>query len=254
MEIIDKLEVNKRGPYAGIVGYFDFSGNLDTAIAIRTMFWDGERAYMHAGAGIVADSNPDDEDLECSNKAKALLTAAGIASAVFGPGQEMKSVWLAEQAKIFTQPKPVDLDFGIVRVHGSDGLKFLQSLVSQDLQDMEVGECRPSLLLDPSGKMVAKFLVGRNSPEEWLLIGDRDRAEDLLTGLTRYLIRTDAEVGIPTNFGVEAIVSCDLSALETIGPTFLLARAEINLGLTLNSEKQNPVEDELGGWRASADS
>ena len=62
-----------------MVGYVDFSGNLDTAIAIRTMVWRGDQATLQAGAGIVADSNPDDEDLECRNKARALLTAAAAA-------------------------------------------------------------------------------------------------------------------------------------------------------------------------------
>ena len=76
MEIIDELEPTKRGPYAGVVGYLDFSGNLDTAIAIRTMLWRDGEASVQAGAGIVADSGPADEDLECRNKARALLTAA----------------------------------------------------------------------------------------------------------------------------------------------------------------------------------
>jgi anthranilate synthase component 1 len=79
MEIIDALEPVKRGPYAGVVGYLDFSGNLDTAIAIRTMVWRDGNASVSAGAGIVADSDPSDEDLECRNKAKALLTAAAAA-------------------------------------------------------------------------------------------------------------------------------------------------------------------------------
>jgi anthranilate synthase component 1 len=79
MEIIDALEPTKRGPYAGVVGYVDFSGNLDTAIAIRTMVWRNGRASVQAGAGIVADSVPADEDLECHNKARALLTAAAAA-------------------------------------------------------------------------------------------------------------------------------------------------------------------------------
>jgi anthranilate synthase component 1 len=79
MEIIDELEPVKRGPYAGVVGYVDFSGNLDTAIAIRTMLWRHGRASVQAGAGIVADSDPADEDLECHNKARALLTAAAAA-------------------------------------------------------------------------------------------------------------------------------------------------------------------------------
>jgi anthranilate synthase component 1 len=76
MELIDELEPTKRGPYAGVVGYVDFSGNLDTAIAIRTMLVaPGGRASVQAGAGIVADSDPALEDLECRNKAAALLAA-----------------------------------------------------------------------------------------------------------------------------------------------------------------------------------
>ncbi len=75
MEIIDDLEPVKRGPYAGVVGYVDWSGNLDTAIAIRTMFCAPTGTSLQAGAGIVADSVPDDEDLECRNKAAALLAA-----------------------------------------------------------------------------------------------------------------------------------------------------------------------------------
>ena len=79
MEIIDDLEPVKRGPYAGVVGYLDFSGNIDTAIAIRTMVIQGERASVQAGAGIVADSIPEQEDLECRNKARALLLAVPAA-------------------------------------------------------------------------------------------------------------------------------------------------------------------------------
>ncbi len=76
MEIIDEFEPVKRGPYAGVVGYIDFSGNIDTAIAIRTLVVgpDG-RAAVQAGAGVVVDSVPEHEDLECHNKAKALLAA-----------------------------------------------------------------------------------------------------------------------------------------------------------------------------------
>jgi anthranilate synthase component 1 len=75
MEIIDELEPVRRGPYAGTIGYVDFSGNLDTAIAIRTMFVGPKGAVLQAGAGIVADSVPEDEDLECHNKVAALLAA-----------------------------------------------------------------------------------------------------------------------------------------------------------------------------------
>jgi len=80
MQIIDDLEPTKRGVYGGVVGYVDFSGNLDTAIAIRTMVVtpDGH-ATVQAGAGIVADSDPAEEDLECQNKAAALLAAVPAA-------------------------------------------------------------------------------------------------------------------------------------------------------------------------------
>ena len=75
MQIIDDLEPTKRGPYAGIVGYFDLSGNVDNAIAIRTMVITESIASVQAGAGIVADSDPESEYQECWNKAAALLAA-----------------------------------------------------------------------------------------------------------------------------------------------------------------------------------
>ena len=81
MEIIDELEATRRGPYGGVVGYVDFSGNLDTAITLRTLVTtpDGPRAWVQAGAGVVADSEPAEEDLECANKAAALLAAVATA-------------------------------------------------------------------------------------------------------------------------------------------------------------------------------
>jgi anthranilate synthase component 1 len=79
MEIIDELEPVARGPYAGAVGYVDFSGNLDTAIALRTSVMKGTTAWVQAGAGIVVDSDPASEYNECVNKAKAVLTAIAAA-------------------------------------------------------------------------------------------------------------------------------------------------------------------------------
>ena len=79
MEIIDALEVRKRGVYGGVVGYLDFSGNLDMALAIRTMVVVDGIGSVQAGAGIVADSDPVDEELECHNKAAALLAAVPAA-------------------------------------------------------------------------------------------------------------------------------------------------------------------------------
>ncbi len=80
MEIIDRLEVSRRGLYGGVVGYFDFAGNSDVAIAIRTAVLKDGRAYVQAGGGIVADSVPASEDLESRNKAAAALRAVVTAS------------------------------------------------------------------------------------------------------------------------------------------------------------------------------
>jgi len=79
MEIIAELEPEKRGPYAGAVGYFSFSGNMDMAIAIRTMVMTKGIAYTQAGCGIVYDSVPEREYEESMNKARALLKAVNQA-------------------------------------------------------------------------------------------------------------------------------------------------------------------------------
>lgn len=79
MQIISELEGERRGVYAGAVGYFGFNGNLDTCIAIRTIAMRGRRAAIHAGAGIVADSDPDKEYQETLNKAGAMLKAIALA-------------------------------------------------------------------------------------------------------------------------------------------------------------------------------
>jgi anthranilate synthase component I len=75
MEIIEELEPARRGVYGGAIFYADFSGNLDSCIAIRTLFMEGEKGYIQAGAGIVADSVPVKEHEECGNKAKAVVRA-----------------------------------------------------------------------------------------------------------------------------------------------------------------------------------
>ncbi len=82
MEIISELEPDARGPYAGAVGYFGFDGNLDTAIAIRTVLLQDGVAHFQVGAGIVADSNPEGEYRETMNKAGAMLRALGSAQAM----------------------------------------------------------------------------------------------------------------------------------------------------------------------------
>lgn len=81
MEIIAELESDRRGPYAGAVGYFDLSGNLDTAITIRTIVMKDSVAYAQAAGGVVFDSVPELEYMETQNKARALLRAIEQAEA-----------------------------------------------------------------------------------------------------------------------------------------------------------------------------
>jgi anthranilate synthase component 1 len=76
MEIIDELEREKRGPYAGCIGYFGARGEMDTCIVLRTAVVKDGRMHVQAGAGIVYDSDPASEQQECVNKAKALFRAA----------------------------------------------------------------------------------------------------------------------------------------------------------------------------------
>jgi anthranilate synthase component 1 len=79
MEIIDSLEVTRRGPYAGVVGYFDFSGNLDTCITIRSIVASNGVAYVQAGAGVVADSLAEAEAEETRQKAAGMIKAVAAA-------------------------------------------------------------------------------------------------------------------------------------------------------------------------------
>jgi anthranilate synthase component 1 len=79
MEIIDELEPHQRGIYGGAVGYVSYTGNLDLAIAIRTLVSTGDTIYVQAGAGLVADSVPELEYAECVNKARAVLRAVAMA-------------------------------------------------------------------------------------------------------------------------------------------------------------------------------
>lgn len=83
-EIIDELEKDSRGVYGGAIGYLDFSGNLDVCIAIRTAVKQGDKVYIQAGAGVVADSIPENEYMECANKAGAVIEAVKRASEVNG--------------------------------------------------------------------------------------------------------------------------------------------------------------------------
>jgi anthranilate synthase component 1 len=84
MEIIDELEPTARGPYAGAVGYIDFSGSMDTAIGLRTCVVRGTTAWVQAGAGVVVDSDPSREYDECVDKAAAVLSAVAAVDTMDG--------------------------------------------------------------------------------------------------------------------------------------------------------------------------
>lgn len=88
LELIEELEPTRRGLYGGVVGYLDFAGNADTAIAIRTGLVRDGTAYVQAGGGIVADSDPVAEDNECLNKARAVLNAVATAETLRLPGEQ----------------------------------------------------------------------------------------------------------------------------------------------------------------------
>jgi anthranilate synthase component 1 len=79
MEIIDELETRRRGPYGGCVGYVDYSGNMDMAIAIRTMLIQDDAIFVQSGGGIVADSDPETEYQETVHKGRALIQAIDMA-------------------------------------------------------------------------------------------------------------------------------------------------------------------------------
>ncbi|HEV7241038.1 MAG TPA: anthranilate synthase component I [Thermoanaerobaculia bacterium] len=88
MELIDRFESTRRGPYAGAVAYFSFNGNLDSCITIRTVVLANDRAYVQAGAGIVSDSDPATEYVETENKSMALRRAISVAKAALKRGEK----------------------------------------------------------------------------------------------------------------------------------------------------------------------
>ncbi|MDY6811436.1 MAG: chorismate-binding protein, partial [Actinomycetota bacterium] len=92
MELIDEHELTRRGLYGGIVGYLDFAGDADTAIAIRTALMADGRAFVQAGGGVVADSEPEYEYNEARNKATAVLNAVAAAATMERVGADDETV------------------------------------------------------------------------------------------------------------------------------------------------------------------
>ncbi len=92
MQIIDEIEPHRRGPYGGAVGYFDYRGNMDTCIALRTMVIKDGIVHVQAGCGVVADSDPDAEYEETVNKAKALIKAIDVTASRLNAANNASSV------------------------------------------------------------------------------------------------------------------------------------------------------------------
>ena len=193
MEIIDELEPTKRGVYGGVVGYIDFSGNLDTAIAIRTMVVtpDG-RASVQAGAGIVADSDPQSEDEECAHKAGALLVAVTAAPphgrARVEAMSDLETEALRHGAGAYRTVRDV------LAVRGVDAESYLQGQLSQDLTALAVGGSADSLLLEPDGKLTALLRVTRTDGQGFVLDVDGGYGETVAARLRRFLLRSKVEL------------------------------------------------------------
>ena len=182
MEIIDELEPTKRGPYAGVVGYFDFSGNLDTAIAIRTMIVTADgRASVQAGAGIVADSDPEAEDLECRNKAAALLAAVPAARRM--TGRRTMDDGTADYWAFRHEAGAVWLPRDFVQVAGPEAEAYLQGQLSQDVA-ASAGASAWSFLLQPQGKVDALVRVVRHAPDRFTLDVDGGFGDAVLARLS----------------------------------------------------------------------
>ena len=200
MQIIDELEPTKRGPYAGVVGYVDFSGNIDTAIAIRTMVVDPpgpdgvRRGSVQAGAGVVADSDPDDEELETRNKARALLVGGARGGADDRPAAGRGARGPGERAvsgpPTVAGPWPRD----VLVVRGPDAVGFLQGQLSADVVTLEPGQSTLALLLEPTGKLEAVVRLWRTDEHVVVLDTDAGAGPAVEARLRRFLLRTDATI------------------------------------------------------------
>ena len=186
MQIIDELEPAKRGPTPGVIGYFDFSGNLDTAIAIRTMLVapDGT-ATVQAGAGIVADSDPADEDLECRNKAAALLAAVPGARRITEPPRRRR-LTATRCGSTGTSSAPP----------GPSRAPSCRANSARTSWPSATGAEAWSWLLAPTGKVDALVRVTRLSTDDWLLDTDEGWGEAVLARLNRFKLRTKVEMGL----------------------------------------------------------
>ena len=228
MEIIDDLEPTKRGVYGGVVGYLDFSGNLDTAIAIRTMTVDPDgSASVQAGAGIVADSDPAAENAECGDKAAAMLSAVAMARAAArtpaagaaglpepreSPEPRQPPAWPQPDrrrprmsgASTGTGP-PGQITEGydalrhraaahqlardVLSVSGPDATSYLQGQCSQDVSALGAGDSAEALLLSPQGKIDAYLRLTKVGDDAFVIDTDQGFGPVVTARLERFRLR-----------------------------------------------------------------
>ena len=196
MEIIDELEPTKRGPYAGVVGYVDFSGNLDTAIAIRTMVWRDGQASVQAGAGIVADSDPRRRGpgmpatrrRRCSPRPQRHGARSRSHRDACSERRSTSSAALRAGAAAVDRS-----DRGSVLVSGPDAFSFLQASSRRTSTRSPTATGARSLLLTPQGKLDVAFRLLRVGDDAWLDC-DPGIGAQLAASLDRFKIRVKADV------------------------------------------------------------
>ena len=152
------------------------------------------RASVQAGAGIVVDSVPEHEDLECRNKAQALLAAVPAARRMTAARMRpFAHEGVCRRGIATRMPFAAWIERDVIRAHGPDTMTFLQGQLSQDV-DMAVGESRWSLLLEPTGKVTAWLRVTRAGDDELILDTDGGWGPAVIERLQRFKLRTKCEL------------------------------------------------------------
>ncbi len=225
MEIIDDLEPTKRGVYGGVVGYLDFSGNLDTAIAIRTMTVSPDgRASVQAGAGIVADSDPSAENAECADKAAALLAARGHGPSGGGRvrvpehDRSVSGQYAALRRGAAVRLLPRD----VVSVEGDDAEPYLQGQCSQELTGLGSGRATDALLLSPQGRIDAVVRVSRLPDGGFLVDTDAGFGPVVVARLERFRLRMRVQIAAVPGWWCVAVRGPDAAGAVTGSPALVL--------------------------------
>jgi folate-binding protein YgfZ len=198
MQIIDELEVRKRGVYAGVVGYLDFSGNLDMALAIRTMVVVDGVGSVQAGAGSWPTATRSTRSSSATTRRPPSSQRAGGeaddggAAGGDGRGGAVSASGGAGHAAAAAWGVPLARD--VVLASGPDAVTYLQGQLSQDVAALGQGDSTWSLLLTPQGHLVALLRVTRTEADAFALDTDAGAGPDVLARLQRFLLRTRCEL------------------------------------------------------------